>query len=80
MPDLEPGQPGFMDQHLSDYAGHLQKIYDERTAGDFTFLGVLSDFARTCFEHFEALSEQFEEGQPQDSWLQGQPDAGEDRA
>lgn len=67
MPDLEPGQPGFMDQHLSDYAGHLQKIYDERTAGDFTFLGVLSDFARTCFEHFEGLRDP------------DQPDAGEDR-
>jgi hypothetical protein len=30
---------------LAKYANELQKIYDKRTAGDYTFLGVLAAFA-----------------------------------
>lgn len=29
---------------IARYAGELQKIYDERTAGDHTFTGVLATF------------------------------------
>lgn len=30
---------------IRDYAKHLQKVYDERTAGDYNFHGLLADFA-----------------------------------
>jgi hypothetical protein len=35
-----------MDELIAEGARQLQEIYDNRTAGDFTFTGVLSEFAR----------------------------------
>ena len=35
-----------MDELIREYAGKLHDIYHCRTAGDFTFEGVLSEFAR----------------------------------
>lgn len=35
-----------MDELIKKYADRLQAIYDKKTAGDHTFLGVLSDFLR----------------------------------
>lgn len=34
-----------VDELIKDYADHLKKVYDDRTAGDHTFAGVLADFA-----------------------------------
>ena len=36
----------YFDAVIRDYAGRLQRIYDERTAGDHTFSGVLAEFLR----------------------------------
>lgn len=36
------------DEIIKKYATHLREIYDERTAGDYTFTGVLSEFLRAC--------------------------------
>jgi len=33
-----------IDNVISEYAGILEKIYNERTAGDSTFTGVLAQF------------------------------------
>lgn len=33
-----------MDALIQKYSDELQKIYDNRTAGDFTFTGVLAEF------------------------------------
>jgi hypothetical protein len=35
-----------IDDLIAAYATELQNIYDGRTAGDYTFIGVLSEFAR----------------------------------
>jgi hypothetical protein len=35
-----------IDEALERYSDVLQKIYDERTAGTYTFIGVLGDFLR----------------------------------
>lgn len=35
-----------MDEVIAEFAAKLQKIYDERTAGDHTFAGVLVEFSR----------------------------------
>lgn len=35
---------------LNQYSADLQKIYDEQTAGDYTFYGVLSTFARDVLD------------------------------
>ena len=35
-----------VDELIGDYADQLQNIYDQRTAGDYTFAGVLAAFAR----------------------------------
>ena len=35
-----------MDELIKKYAQHLQDIYDNRTAGDNTFEGVLYNFAQ----------------------------------
>lgn len=35
-----------MDELIARYAQALQSIYDRQTAGDCTFIGVLSEFAR----------------------------------
>jgi hypothetical protein len=35
-----------MDELLEEYAAKLQEIYDGQTAGDYTFVGVLSEFVR----------------------------------
>lgn len=34
-----------MDELMRLYAERLQKVYDERTAGDYSFLGILSEFS-----------------------------------
>lgn len=34
-----------MDVLIREYAGKLQAVYDNRTAGDFTFVGILAEFA-----------------------------------
>lgn len=39
----EDGQQ-LVDSLLDKYASELQKIYDNRTAGDYTFLGVLASY------------------------------------
>ncbi len=33
-----------MDELLHQYAERLQDVYDKRTAGDYSFLGILSEF------------------------------------
>ena len=33
-----------MDELIAQYADKLQSIYDDRTAGDATFVGVLAQF------------------------------------
>lgn len=38
------------DQLITEYAAKLRRIYNNRTAGDFTFEGVLTDFARRWTE------------------------------
>lgn len=35
-----------MDELIARHAASLRKIYDERTAGDYTFTGVLAEFLR----------------------------------
>ena len=35
-----------IDELISKYESIMQSIYDNRTAGDHTFTGVLSEFAR----------------------------------
>lgn len=35
-----------MDELIRQYRQKLQEIYDNRTAGDGTFTGILADFAR----------------------------------
>jgi hypothetical protein len=35
-----------MEDMMQEYAAKLQSIYDERTAGDHTFSGVLFEFAQ----------------------------------
>ena len=46
----EPSKPT-ADEVIRDYVGVLREIYDNRTAGDYTFAGVLfaflNDFAET---------------------------------
>lgn len=41
---MNPKQMGPVDRLVHEYSKRLQKIYDERTAGDYTFVGVLGDF------------------------------------
>jgi len=35
-----------MDELISEFAAKLREIYKKQTAGDFTFEGVLAEFAR----------------------------------
>lgn len=43
--DQKPvGKPVNVDAAIDEYAAVLQRIYDERTAGDYTFIGVLAGF------------------------------------
>ncbi len=39
-----PPPPETVDQKIARYAKTLQAIYDNRTAGDYTFSGVLATF------------------------------------
>jgi hypothetical protein len=39
-----------MDTLISEYAALLERIYENRTAGDYTFEGVLSLFANRVLE------------------------------
>lgn len=38
------------DDVIAEYAFELQRIYEERTAGDYTFIGVLAEFSREFME------------------------------
>lgn len=46
-----------LDALIATYADTLQDIYDARTAGEYTFVGVLGEFARKVVdaEHFVAF-------------------------
>ena len=35
-----------MDKLIREYADKLQAVYDSRTAGDGTFVGILAEFGR----------------------------------
>ena len=39
-----------MDELIQEYSDRLDRIYTERTAGDHTFYGLLSLFARDVLE------------------------------
>lgn len=43
-PVTEPGKPASINAAIAESAAALQEIYEKRTAGDFTFIGVLADF------------------------------------
>lgn len=39
-----------IDEAIGVYSSRLRHIYDERTAGDYTFTGVLAEFVMTIRE------------------------------
>jgi len=41
----QPAQGDAMDELIAKYAEELQRIYEKRTAGAYTFGGVLTQFA-----------------------------------
>lgn len=43
-----------MDELIREYEQKLQEIYDNKTAGDYTFYGVLTEFAKKV-QHYEAV-------------------------
>ena len=45
----EPSKPT-ADEVIRDYVGVLREIYDNRTAGDYTFAGVLATFLNDFVE------------------------------
>lgn len=46
-----------VDMLIREYADRLQTVYDDRTAGDFTFSGILAEFAVAIFDGISAESE-----------------------
>lgn len=38
-----------MDELINKYSEILQKVYDDQTAGDYTFVGILSTMLRELF-------------------------------
>lgn len=40
------------DELLAEYAAKLQEIYDNRTAGDYTFAGVLGEFSKAIADEY----------------------------
>lgn len=37
-----------IDQTIAEYAARCREVYERRTAGDYTFEGILADFARNA--------------------------------
>lgn len=49
MREDKPSKPT-ANELIREYATVLRAIYDERTAGDYTFAGVLATFLNDCIE------------------------------
>lgn len=51
-----------MDEIIKNWAAHLRKVYDERTAGDYTFEGILYEFGNEMLNAYnEVVRQKMEE-------------------